>query len=125
MATVVPTVETMLDSAQLIITGRVVDVENPGGKNRLVTIRVDSVLRHPVSLDKLQQVRIHYTRLGKGNVDFMALEKSNSQHLFYLVFVPARQQDGKSLFQLQLSDAWFGVEPADPERLRAIRALLE
>ena len=118
-STVKPTRENMVNRSDVVVVGKIPSVENAGEDERTIYVRTTEVLKGKVQ-GKDSKLIVNYTRVGKGNIDFLKLSKERYKQIFYLKKV--NQSDSSPLI---LADAWFGVETAYCPLLSQIRNIVD
>ena len=119
-ATVKPSISTMIFWSDVILVGKVLDVDNPGGSDRHIKIQVKDFLKANQVIRGINHLSLSYHRIGvKGDIDFQKLKEEKTDPIFFLRYVPDGEKETTS-FHLELTDPWFGVEPSDKTLVREI-----
>ena len=124
-ATVMPTTAQLTSQADLILVGKVLDVDKPGEPSRHITVRVAEIIKGNLSLGITNQIPIVYHRMGKGNIDFQKKKALGTEHIFFLKYVPDPALNAVvGSFHLEFSDVWSGVQKADATVIEKIKDML-
>lgn len=100
-ATVKPGMSDLVAGSTWVITARVLEVQGAGEEHRMLSIEMIDVIKGTFpAYEGPPQVRVE--RYGKGDIDFTRLV-DQPPSIFFL----KRGASGG----LELTDAWFGVEP--------------
>ena len=111
-ATVKPSIISMSERSDVIVSGTVVGVDKPGDPNRKITIQVKEFYKGQGRLHVIKRITFSYERIGKGNIDFQKVKEEKTGHIIFLTFVPDPEaNEAAQSFHLELADAWFGMEP--------------
>ncbi len=125
-ATVAPTLRQMIQGSHILVLGRVTQVQNPGGQDRIITLSIVEVLRPSPDctqpLGMLREIKVPYSRFGKGNISFQTYLNNKELKIFGLNFAQI-ESDSITTLHLVMSDARFGVLDHDGETLELIHAL--
>ena len=121
-ATVKPSISTMIFWSDVILVGKVLDVDNPGGSDRHIKIQVKDFLKANQVIRGINHLSLSYHRIGvKGDIDFQKLKEEKTDHIFFIRYVPDGDDSKEpTSFHLELADAWFGVEKNDKTLVKKI-----
>lgn len=124
-ATTIPSTARLTSQADLILVGKVLDVDKPGEPSRHITARVAEIIKGHLSVERTNQIAIVYHRMGKGNIDFQKKKALGTDHIFFLKYVPDPALNAViGSFHLELSDVWFGVQEMDVTVIEKIKDIL-
>lgn len=111
LASVKPDLAKLIEHSQWVITAKVIRVEGTGTEPRMVTFEKVDVIKGTWPEDR-KSPTIQVDQFGKGDIDFHAMiDKPPS--IFFL-------KEGAR--GLELTSAWFGVEPLTDETLARVKA---
>lgn len=132
VATVKPSLEGLVSGSTWVVSGKVVEIQNPGGQIRKVTLEPSKTIKgeftnyaslgayrhHP------QKITFTYKKIGKGNINFASIKESGENYIFMLrVSVDNPEQVEK--LHIQMTDAWFGAIKSSKDTLRQIEEFLK
>ena len=124
-ATVMPTTGGWTSRADLILVGKVLDVDKPGEPSRHITFRVAEIVKGNLSLGKTNQITNVYHGMGKGNIDFRNKKALGTEHIRFLKYVPDPALNAVvGSFHLEFSDVWSGVQKAAATVIEKIKDML-
>ncbi len=125
-ATVKPSITQMVSRSDIILIGKVVDVESPREQSRIISIKVQEYLLKKNSRLRAKELIISYNRIGKGDINFQKLKEQKKDLIFFLMYTPDSSNSGKTTsFHLKLADEWFGIESNDKTTLKTIKSILK
>jgi hypothetical protein len=121
-ATVKPSISTMIFWSDVILVGKVLDVDNPGGSDRNIKIQVQEFIKANQVIRGINKLSLSYHRIGvKGDTNFQKMKEEKTDHIFFLRYVPdGDDTKDPTSFHLELADAWFGVKRSDKTLVKKI-----
>lgn len=117
-----PTVSLLFGWSDIVVVGHIIKVQKSGGGTR-VFVNISEVVKGSYEVRKLRKLSFLYPKLDRPGIDFSRLRREGANHLIFLRLNPSEFLDARniSLFNLQLTDDWYGIDTANPRVITELK----
>ena len=110
-----PTHALLFGWSDVVVVGRLHKVSN-SKEGFKVFVDVRKFVRASYAVRNMKRLSFFYPRFEGRNLDFSRMQRDGGEYLIFLRIDPESGGSSSKVaaFHLQLTDAWFGIEKADP-----------
>jgi len=117
-----PTLSLLYGWSDIVVVGRLLKVQK-GGEGSRVFISISDVVKGSYEVRKLRKLSFLYPKLDRPGIDFSKLRREGADHIIFLRLSPSDYLDARniSVFNLQLTDDWYGIDKANPSIIAELK----